>query len=281
MIYSFTLFYNEFDLLNLKIAEEIDIVDKFIISEADRTFVGNPKPLALEGKFDSPKIETIFVRDFLPYAEDEDERTERAWLNEQKQRNAGEREFQDDDIIIISDVDEIINKEEFPKIFDVVKQHGCIRLNMFATMYKINLLHGLEHSWCPPMIMTGKYYNENKLRTFEVKFWKKPYKLSLSFDLVRKLTTCPILNINGWHFGYLLTPEMIKQKLNNFSHVDCSHVGLDQIKERMRLRLDVLQRAKDGALIILDRIDIDERYPKTILNNLDFWKKYIEEEDET
>ena len=52
MIYSCTMFFNEFDLLDLKIAEELDQVDQMIIVESNQTFRGNEKPLYLK---DNPK----------------------------------------------------------------------------------------------------------------------------------------------------------------------------------------------------------------------------------
>lgn len=58
MIYNCTMFFNEFKLLELKIAEELPYCDKMIIVESSKTHANKDKPLHLKNHplLDHPKI---------------------------------------------------------------------------------------------------------------------------------------------------------------------------------------------------------------------------------
>ena len=43
-VYDGFIFYNELDLLRVRLVEHAPFVDRFIIVEGDRTFAGKPKP---------------------------------------------------------------------------------------------------------------------------------------------------------------------------------------------------------------------------------------------
>ena len=45
MLYDCFLFYNESDLLELRLRELDDLVDKFIVIQGEETFAGIPKPI--------------------------------------------------------------------------------------------------------------------------------------------------------------------------------------------------------------------------------------------
>ena len=58
MIYDCFQFFNELDILNLRLHIMSPIVDKFVISEATTTFSGLPKPLYYEENKDEKRINT-------------------------------------------------------------------------------------------------------------------------------------------------------------------------------------------------------------------------------
>ena len=47
------------------------------------------------------------------------------------------------------------------------------------------------------------------------------------------------------------------------------------IEERIRNQIDPFDRSANGQIINLEKVKIDETYPRTILNNLDYWSKHI------
>ena len=45
MIYNAFMFYDEFDLLDIRLKELSGLVDRFVLIESNRTYTGKPKPL--------------------------------------------------------------------------------------------------------------------------------------------------------------------------------------------------------------------------------------------
>jgi beta-1,4-mannosyl-glycoprotein beta-1,4-N-acetylglucosaminyltransferase len=111
-IYDCFTFYNELDLLEIRLNELNDVVDKFVLVEAEKTHQNKDKELYFENnkiKF-APflhKIIHIIVPKELFVDND-------AWYNEKLQRNCileGLKETNDDDFLIVSDLDEIPSSE--------------------------------------------------------------------------------------------------------------------------------------------------------------------------
>lgn len=107
MIYDCFTFFNELELLELRLHELADVVDKFVLVEATQTHTNKPKPLyyqenrRLFSAFQD-KIIHIVVED-LPQSSD-------PWIPENFQRNCIARGLihcQPDDWILVSDLDEI------------------------------------------------------------------------------------------------------------------------------------------------------------------------------
>ena len=110
-IYDCFTFYNELDLLEIRLNELDPIVDHFVLCEAPVTFKGKPKPLLFKEnreRFERflPKIAHIVVDD-MPTGPD---KKSVYWQRQTFQRNAIRRGLGDadaDDFIILSDLDEI------------------------------------------------------------------------------------------------------------------------------------------------------------------------------
>ncbi|MBE8952692.1 MAG: hypothetical protein SR1Q7_06070 [Quinella sp. 1Q7] len=109
-IYDCFTFYNEFELLELRLKALWDVVDYFVLVEADRTHTNKPKPFYFYEYQDDfkeflPKLRFIpAYLSNLPYKGTGD------WSIENFQRNAimnGLVDAQPDDLIMISDMDEI------------------------------------------------------------------------------------------------------------------------------------------------------------------------------
>lgn len=104
-------FFNEFELLELRLETFYDIVDYFVIVEADKTHANIPKPFNFYERRDKfkkyfPKIHYIMDTTVVPYKGAGD------WSIENNQRNSiakGLVDAEPDDLIMISDVDEFPN----------------------------------------------------------------------------------------------------------------------------------------------------------------------------
>ena len=116
MIIDTFMFYNELDMLEFRLKELNSVVDKFILVESTKTFVGNNKPLYFEEnkllfKKYLHKIHHV-VLSSNPIGN--------AWARETHQRIATGQALKylnlnDDDIIIAGDVDEIPDANELIK----------------------------------------------------------------------------------------------------------------------------------------------------------------------
>jgi len=257
MIYSCTLFYNEFDLLRVKIQEELKGgVDKIIVVESQRTFQNAPKPLYLtERAKDYPEVEIVTVGtefDAVTYPD----ATIACFQREAIQRNAGVRgqPIQDNDIIIYADVDEIFTANDISKIVAATKIYGFVHLLQLQFYYKINLL--CNKPWYGPFAVLGGYLKSgltlNRLRTQESK----------------RIPT------NGKHFSYIMTPEQIAQKIKSFSHIwfnQPQYTDVDVITRMVLEKKDIFGR----GYLNLTPVQIDETYPESMRTSE--WESYTVE----
>lgn len=116
-IYDCFTFYNEFELLELRLRTLWDVVDCFVIVEANRKHNGEPKNFLLrELQNSSPKIRCIAADlSNVPYGGAGD------WAIEYAQRDAIAHGLEDaapDDLVMIGDVDEIPNPDVFRRLRD-------------------------------------------------------------------------------------------------------------------------------------------------------------------
>ena len=107
MIYDCFTFFNELDLLEIRLNVLNDVVDRFVLVEATKTHSGKDKPLYFNDnkeryKAFQHKVIHVIVDDYPPFVT--------AWTYENHQRNAilrGLTQANPDDAIMISDLDEI------------------------------------------------------------------------------------------------------------------------------------------------------------------------------
>ena len=80
-----------------------------------------------------------------------------------------------------------------------------------------------------------------------------------------------ILN-GGWHFSYLQTPEQILNKIKSFSHGEYNNenLNLKNIEIKILKNEDIFDRG-----FKLKKVDLDQSYPKYILDNKDKFLKWI------
>ena len=117
-VYDCFTFYNEFELLELRLKALWDVVDCFVIVEADKTHNNKPKPFHFWERQDDfkaffPKIRHLPVEMNVPYKGVGD------WSIENAQRNAiiyGLEDAEPDDLIMISDLDEIPAPDVFRRL---------------------------------------------------------------------------------------------------------------------------------------------------------------------
>ena len=115
MIYDCFQFFNELDMLKIRLNVMSPIVDKFVISEATETFSGLKKPLYYE---ENKEMFAEFADKIIHVVVDD---TPEGYTHDRDtfQKNAvtrGLKDCTDEDIIIFSDLDEIPNPEKIKEI---------------------------------------------------------------------------------------------------------------------------------------------------------------------
>ena len=233
------IFYNELDMLEFRLTELNDVVDYFVIVEATHTFTGNKKELYyLKNKHRFNKFNDKIIHIVV----DDMPNTQNAWDNEKHQRNCIKRglsklSLRDDDIIIISDSDEIPNKDTLSKM----KTNG------------IKSIHSLE--------MSMYYYNLTTINTKKW-HWAKicPFK-TLYEDEINdvRLMGAPIIKNGGWHFSYFGNSDFIKNKIRNFSHQEFNNktiVNDIHIQKKLTEGKDLYNRTDEQW----EKVSIDPKY---------------------
>ena len=213
------IFYNEIDLLKYRLNLLHKTVDYFVIVEATHTHVGNEKPLYfneikhLFGKIND-KIIHIIVDDFPHKAPNINLSTVNGdqWVNEQFQRNCIMRglekipDLQGEDIIIITDLDEIPD----PRMLSRIKNGNLpVTLNKIEMdFYYYNLNTKFINKWAVGYL--GRYdYILNSLNSGN----------TLSIIRFREYNNIPN---GGWHLSYFGDVKFIQNKLQQFGHVEYS-----------------------------------------------------------
>ena len=170
MIYDCFSFFNELDLLEIRLNVLKDVVDKFVLVEAGETHTGKPKPCYFEenrGRFAAFADRIVYLKiEKFPEGHG-------AWWNENYQRNqilqALERDgAKPDDIVLISDMDEIPNPEavirhsKVPGVYDFRLTSYAFYLNMrdVRTPYTVGTRMLSYHDLLTGFDGVDTFYNE-------------------------------------------------------------------------------------------------------------------------
>ena len=262
------MYFDEDLVLDIRLNTLYDEVDEFIIAEATKNHAGEPKKLNFKienfPKF-KDKIKYLIVED-LP---SDVKFFKKGWhsnhLRDQFQRNAlerGYRECLDEDIIMISDIDEIPNPKKI-KEFKVENKYACFLQKNFQS--KINLLNVSDGAWAGTKICQKKFLKSPQwLRNLKIK--KKPIWRIFNKKI-------QIIENGGWHFSFLKNPESIKNKITSYSHQEYNtkkFTDLDHIKDKISKGEDLFDRN-----IKYQKIKIDETFPEYIIKNKDKFKNWV------
>ncbi len=271
MVYDCIPFFNELDILNLRLHILDPLVDKFIIEEATVTFSGEPKELCFEKNKELfreflPKIEYIVV-DNSPVDASTHER-------DRFQKNAlekGLRDAGDEDVIILSDVDEIPNPKVLEGLiaeFDPNKVYHLAQ-RMFYCYLNMEEVSGSLLS------ITGEFPNVERKMWLGTKIFSKKNIPAEGIILLREasVTTPDAVRVSdgGWHFGYMGSrhegdvSKRIGTKVVAAAHQEYNKQDiLAEAKDRLLLGQDMF-----GRNAKFERVEIDETYPEYLLTHLE------------
>ena len=231
-IYDCFIFFDEDVLLDIRLNCLDKFVDKFVIVESRYSHRGEKRePVFDINKFKKFKDKIAYILlDDLPnnlykIEENDTKANEKIILNgnirEFYQRNAilrGLKDSENDDLIIISDVDEIpiLNNLDINKI-----KNNPVFFKQIFCCYKFNLFS--EIKWYGSrMIKKKNLLSPQWLR--DIKDRNYPNWRLDTFFSKKKFHNIYFVEEGGWHFSYVKKPEGIEKKLKSIRH----HIEYDQ-----------------------------------------------------
>lgn len=185
--FDLVLYNQEADMLDVRISHLQDVVDKFIILEGRKTFMGNAKPCGVEQRhLDNPKVDyRIFDYDGAT-----------GWPAEWAQRNrlfdiVEEYEPDDDDVVTVCDCDEIWH----PRDLEALK---------FGW-----------YGWVMKRTVMSVYWRLSDEYTAVGGPWGK--RSGTAQQIRSNRYGLPTLR-SGWHLSWMGGPEWAANKMRQFCH---------------------------------------------------------------
>jgi beta-1,4-mannosyl-glycoprotein beta-1,4-N-acetylglucosaminyltransferase len=265
------MFNNELDLLELRLKVLDGIVDRFVLVEAAQNHRGNSKPLFFADNIDRfaewrGKIEHI-VLDTLPESDD-------PWVLENAQRNAiadGLPTVRDDDLVLVSDVDEIPRPEVLKALIaNPSVAIAGLRMPLFYLRFNYLQIRGADAVYVWGVAARGHVYRQlgpQALRDARVALQRRSWEGSLRDGEM-------VCQHAGWHFSYLGDDAHVHLKLNSFAHREAK-VSVDFEKQGvagiLTGELDLFGRPgyQWGA------VRINDYFPYELRQNLDRYQHLL------
>ena len=285
-VYDCFCFFNELDILELRLNILDPYVDYFVLSEANVTHVGTSKPYYFEenkdrfSKFmdkiihlkieDTPHDFTSLSTIENPESYDDGElnkiyrfiETQTERFNVRTQPDYGRDFFQkecvrrglencnDDDIIIFSDVDEIPNPHRLKDLSDLDQSaHYTFNQNFYC--YYLNVLK--EKNW-----LGSRAARFSQLRDY-------------SYNELRASPNT-IIEDGGWHFSFMGGPDEVYKKLTSYSAAHLANsVVLGSVIQNINNNIDPFFRGR------LETLPLDNSFPEYLLQNRDKYRHLIKD----
>ena len=294
-IYDCFMYFDEDLLLDLRLNSLDKFVKKFVITEATYTHNGSKKKLNFDiNKFKKFKDKIIYIVvdkepeniQELSKGEPEEKRGEKLILNgmardyfQRENLKKGLKDTLDEDLILISDLDEIPNLDEID--FTKIKNDILIfEQKMFY--YKLNLFYE-DFVWQGTKGTKSKnFLSPQWLRNIKGKKYPK-WRLDTYFSK-KKYSNLHFIKNGGWHFTCLKTPEELEKKLLNFAHhyeFEESGLKIDDLKKLIAQKRVMYDHTVDqkgykwSGKSVLKKIDT-KSLPKYISTNLNAYKNWLD-----
>lgn len=229
-VHEFCMFHNEHAALSIKLRESARWVDRLYLCQSDRTFRNDERALVDIAQSELARPVTFpGSRRFHPsYAWGPSRRfpffrkRKRARQNEAMQRNHVHEvltDVADTDIVILSDIDEIIDARHADEIVEAVRAHGIVSIRLHHTMFYLNLYSRNWHEvWpgSPPdyafrvFAMTGAYFRAMRRTSDQLRQAGERGRLAGEIHLLG--------GFRGFHHSWLGGEDAALEKIRSYAH---------------------------------------------------------------
>lgn len=273
MIYDGFTFFNELDILEIRLNVLRDVVDRFVLVEARETFTRKPKPLYFAENRERfapflDRIEHVVVDEFPaePSA---------ALAAEIFQRNAIQRglaQVSHGDTVMISDVDEIPR----PECVRAATRHRVVIFRQLMFSYFLNYGHldergQLRSFWGGTVAYRHDGRAEEPQRYSELRYLPRGGKGARPANRIRALARkfrrfgepegqAHFFQGAGWHFTYQGGVDAIVEKVEAYSHVEFNEERFksrEAVLTAIKEKRDLFGRGGTYGVIPID----DDRFP--------------------
>ena len=284
-VYDTFAFFNEMDLLEMRLREMWDVVDYFVIVEATRTFQKKEKPLYFQqnrARFKEFESKIIYVVvDKYPSFWTKFRRVT-TWHYDNHQKEGilkGLKDAGPDDLIIVSDLDEIPLPE---KVLEYKNKPGIRVFEQYQSYYYLNYVCTRINDYGGKAVAQRNRDGFGRWRG-TVMLEKKLIKTIKDTRNFRDQEGPHITAIpdGGWHFSYMGGIEKIIYKIQSWTHAEYN-------TDQYRSKETVVQNVMDGRDLFnegmkFELFDLDKSglpFPKEVLRNRVRWADMIRTKDQ-
>jgi len=294
-IFDCFMYFDEEVVLDLRLNVLDKYVDYFVIVESIYTHKGDRRELQFNHKkFEKFKNKIIYlVYDVEPkgiekiLSDDSQEEKSKKYILNSSLRENGQRNFifnglqkaQNNDLILISDVDEIPN----------LKNLDPNKINEKIIMFKQDMFYYKFNLKLPSFVWTGTKGCKRKdlkspqwLRNIKDKRFPI-YRLDIFFSK-KKYSNISFINRGGWHFTNIKTAAEIEYKLKSYLHhreFDENPISINEIEEIIKNKKAIYDLKADkrsnkiGDGSKLEKYPLD-KLPEYLQANLKYYEKWID-----
>lgn len=246
-VYDCFPFFNEIELLKIRLAELDEVVDYFVLVESVETQRGGGKPLYFEenkllfAKY-LPKIIHVKIETRNPQFG--------LWERENYQRNQilrGLGSCSAMDIILISDVDEIPRKSKIKELLQNSRFHGPLSFEMSMHYFQLNRQTPTQTAWG-----NDKWYGT------VATVYRNVVKYTPQYYREYRATWSVIPN-GGWHFTWMGGRDKVRKKL-------------ESVVEGRDSAADLSDESVDQWINSHPVFPLDETYPEYVIENQEYLK---------
>jgi hypothetical protein len=263
-VYDCFPFFNELDILEIRLQELWDVVDVFVLAESNMSHSGKLKEYIYENNKDrfakySSKIRRVAVDD-MPDTPD-------SWVREKFQRWSLTKALTDveaDDIIITSDVDEIPRADAITMIKEDENDWDRYILTIPMFQYKLNYMKIYDISKQPNIMVA-------RARCYTHAQQEREY----TFPWIQKPNNLVFIEHGGWHFTYFGDNNNAITKIQNFAHTET-----DTPEMIAKHNIDYFIANKSGHHgpshpERFEYVVVDEYFPDCITQNIEKYQHMI------
>lgn len=254
MIIDTTLFNDEFDMLDIHLEITEQYVDRWIILEASRTFSGLPKPYNLTNNIEKYKEKYGDRIEVINLELSEDQKNLVCETMMRKGFAQSLSKYNNEDIIIHGDLDEIIDPNKWDKLISLMNEHNK-PVSCGFEMYLYRFDQKAERGWQGSVIA--------RKRMFET-----PHDLYKgSVEVVKRKNRINAVGLPesvGWHWTWMGNDELIKNKVK--SCIESQHRDPEEVLSAFKekdTRTAINHKAASSIIV--------PEYPASVMNIL---KKY-------